>query len=331
MGENTKIEWAHHTFNPWIGCTKVSPACANCYAEAMMDSRLQHVEWGPNGTRRITSDANWRKPLAWNRRAERIGIRYRVFCSSLADVFEDWDGPMLLSDGSTATDSVTGKLLTMSDVRRRLFALIDQTPHLDWLLLTKRPENIGRFWMYPDGIHSPLCFWKNIWLGTSVENQKMAHKRIPELLSCSDLSPVRFLSCEPLLERVDLDPPMCLWHGQSGLTHGVCEECAKDNTEQNVFTGWWLPGIGASDNNVNWVIAGGESGPNARVSQPEWFRSLRDQCVDSGVPFCFKQWGEWAPDEDGAMVRIGKKAAGKLLDGEEWLQIPEVTRCESGV
>lgn len=159
MAENSKIEWTHHTFNPWMGCTKVSPACKHCYAERDMDHRYGKVAWGPNGTRVLTSDANWTKPLKWNREAESSGVRARVFCASLADLFEDWQGPILNNKGerlwidtASATwlfaskeDSERSELArqrgveagTMNDVRQRLFALIDQTPNLDWLLLTK--------------------------------------------------------------------------------------------------------------------------------------------------------------------------------------------------
>jgi protein gp37 len=124
MGENSKIEWTDHTFNPWIGCTKVSDGCKHCYAEALMDKRYGRVKWGPQGTRQRTSADNWRKPLQWNKQAVKEDKHYRVFCSSLADVFED--NPQL------------------TEWRADLFNLIAETPNLDWLLLTKRPENINR-------------------------------------------------------------------------------------------------------------------------------------------------------------------------------------------
>ena len=267
MAENTKIEWAHHTFNPWIGCTKVSPACMNCYAERDFDHRLGQVQWGPNGTRVLTSNENWAKPLKWNRDVQKqfevaqaqwvadccVGtksyperelhrFRKRVFCASLADVFEDWQGPIVNSKGerlwletasstwifASKEDSERSELArqrgvragTMADVRQRLFSLIDATPNLDWLLLTKRPENIrsmylsqhldggttGRIREFMDESESKDVnpyFRRNVWLGTSVENQEYADERIPELLKCRDLSPVLFLSCEPLLGPVN--------------------------------------------------------------------------------------------------------------------------------
>ena len=177
MSDGTKIEWTDHTFNPWMGCAKVSPGCKHCYAETLMDTRWGKVEWGVNGTRVRTSEANWKKPLAWNRRAEREGRRFRVFCASLADVFED------------RRDLV--------DWRTDLFALIEATPNLDWQLLTKRPENV--LWMAP--MHWRRDFPPNVWIGTSVEDQERAGERIPHLLKIP--AKVRFLSCEPLLGPVD--------------------------------------------------------------------------------------------------------------------------------
>lgn len=210
MGETT-IQWAHFSFNPWVGCQRVSPGCTNCYAEAYdrrvgglpkgqrKDPEVAELRWGPKAARVRTSDANWRKPLAWNEAARKAGERHRVFCSSLADVFED--------------------RFELEPWRLQLFDLIRQTPNLDWLLLTKRPENVRR--MISDAIDRTvttpwdtfavggwLQAWSdgrppaNVWLGTTVEDQKRTDERIPELLKVP--AAVRFLSCEPLLERVDL-------------------------------------------------------------------------------------------------------------------------------
>jgi protein gp37 len=326
MAENSKIEWTTHTFNPWIGCTKVSPACKNCYAERDFDHHYRKVKWGPHGTRVITSDANWRKPLAWNRKAAEDGIRPRVFCASLADVFEDWQGPIKHSNGRTmlvsygdggkhavyeGQSTYPGGLdwvdMRMSDVRHRLFDLIDATPNLDWLLLTKRPENILSMWDdMPRGF--PHKSRSNVWLGTSVENQEWADKRIPELLKCRELSPVLFLSCEPLVGPVDL---------------GFLDPCDHPRMSHR-DVGCWM--------DIDWVITGGESGPGSRPCDPGWFRSLRDQCAAASVPFHFKQWGEWGPEDTATpaqvnnatfhiypggerVFRVGKKNAGRLLDG----------------
>lgn len=190
-------------FNPWRGCTKVSRGCANCYAEAGSKRNPAVLGvWGDAGTRVIASESYWRLPLKWDRQAAKAGERRRVFCASLADVFED--RPELVSP------------------RQRLFRLIGDTPYLDWLLLTKRPENVLRMthdeWCPPvpghvsqnagDG-HS----WKwpsNVWLGVSVEDQQRADERIPILLQTP--AAVRFLSCEPLLGPLDLigsPDPLC--------------------------------------------------------------------------------------------------------------------------
>ena len=155
MAENTTISWASHTFNPWIGCQKVSDGCSSCYAEALMDTRFGKVQWGPDGERKLTSDANWRKPLAWNRKAAAAGERPRVFCASLADVFDN---------------------KAPEGARERLWQLIADTPNLDWLLLTKRPQNIARMLPYGWGDG-----WPNVWLGTSTENQEEYDRRWPIL------------------------------------------------------------------------------------------------------------------------------------------------------
>lgn len=305
MGENSGIEWTDHTFNPWMGCTRVSEGCRNCYAETMMDRRWGKVKWGPQGARVKTSAANWRQPLKWNREAEAAGVRRRVFCASLADVFEH--------KGDQRPD--------LHEWRSELWDLIIATPHLDWLLLTKRPENVVD--MVPEGWLDG--FPSNVWIGTSVEDQKTADERIPELLKVP--AAVLFLSVEPLLGPVDL------WGAQYAL---------PDGGRGSAFA--WGRG-------VNWVICGGESGPGARPMHPEWVRAIRDECEGAGVPLFFKQWGEWVAyhdndmgipvvDETGAMinigtkyhhapdgtrmVRVGKKKAGRLLDGCEWNEYPTV-------
>lgn len=345
MGERTEISWADATFNPWRGCMKVSPACANCYADTMSKRNPRTLGiWGPNGTRVRASAEMWGKPLKWNDKAQTAGERRRVFCASLADVFEDWDGPILNAHGDTLMICPNGHVdgsvwdvaprsiecsnecgadmrpMTMDDVRRDLFKLIDATPHLDWLILTKRPENIRRMWLAPRGEtgdrdwerwQHPLMYRDNCWLGVSVENQEYAYKRIPEVLTCRDMAPVLFLSCEPLLGPVYLD---------------VALSTGDDFVDKHFG---WL-------DQIDLVIAGGESGPNSRPSHPDWFCGLRDQCVEASVPFHFKQWGEWADahtckggdwpfyafDDGQPMARVGKKNAGRLLDGRTWDELP---------
>lgn len=160
MAENSKIEWCHHTHNPWRGCTRVSQECAKCYAETLSHRNPGTLGvWGPNGTRVFAAEATWREPLKWDRKAKDAGERHRVFCASLADVFEDWGGSVTGSNGNRlwwCHGSLSNSPLpsvgmekgcrwaTLDDVRSRLFDLIDETPNLDWLLLTKRPENIDR-------------------------------------------------------------------------------------------------------------------------------------------------------------------------------------------
>lgn len=174
--ENSPIAWTMHTFNPWIGCCEVSPACDNCYAAAW-DSRFEGGKrWGPHAPRRRTAESTWAQPLKWDRKAATLGIRHRVFCASLADVFDNHR--------------------SIPDLwRRDLWALIAATPNLDWLLLTKRPQNIGKYKWW-------LRSCKNIWLGATVENQEEAGRRIPHLTRHDEA--VTFLSCEPLLGPLDL-------------------------------------------------------------------------------------------------------------------------------
>jgi protein gp37 len=191
MAENSAIQWTDHTFNPWIGCAKVSAGCKHCYAETLMDTRYGRVEWGVNGTRSRTSDANWKKPLAWNRAAEKAGKPARVFCASLADVFED--RPELVP------------------WRSDLWALVERTPWLRYQLLTKRPENV--MGMVPESWRDG--FPPHVWIGTSVEDQAAADERIPHLLQIP--AKVRFLSCEPLIGPVDLKPQWL--HEHPGTLH----------------------------------------------------------------------------------------------------------------
>jgi len=197
MAENSSISWTDHTFNAWIGCHKVSPGCKFCYAEAYAE-RWGLAEWGPNSNRHLTADSTWAKPLAWNKTAQANNKRFRVFCSSLSDIMED--NPQV------------------SEWRNRLFALIEQTPHLDWLLLTKRPENYPRF--LPEKWQSN--FPHNVWLGTTICNQEEYDKKYPAFhnLLRTFLSPVYFVSFEPLLGPITLHSGAPNWSiigGESGF------------------------------------------------------------------------------------------------------------------
>jgi len=338
--KNSKIEWTDHTFNPWRGCTKVSPGCANCYAEAMSGRNPAVLgSWGPKGSRVIASESMWRQPVKWNLEARSERVRRRVFCASLADVF---GGPETMP---------AGEYRGVKAARARLLDLIADTPWLDWLLLTKRPENImpslreicGALDI--DGASDYLAEkWiageapSNVWIGTSMEDQAAADRRIPELLRIP--ARVRFLSMEPLLGPVDL-AGLAFWTDQDGQIVGV------EDRDPESFP------------HIHWVIVGGESGPRARPMHPDWARSIRDQCQQASVPFFFKQWGEWAPGsafrndaivmlDDGRtflqndiegmraadrnppfsklspkmMHRAGKQAAGREFDGRTWDEVP---------
>jgi protein gp37 len=318
--ENTNIEWCDHTFNPWQGCQKISPGCANCYAEAN-NARWNGgtaPNWGPGAPRLRTSTAYWRQPIVWDRNAAETAAglpegtaphRPRIFCASLADWLDD-------------AVPVRWRLDLLDIIRR--------TPHLDWLLLTKRPQNFvplltmarheamtlsqtndtvlaPRMATTAEWIHEwlhEIAVPANIWIGTSVEDQLRADERAPALLNIP--AKVRFLSCEPLLGPVNLEREF-------------------------------------RDGGIHWVIAGGESGRSARPMHPDWARGLRDNCTAAGVPFLFKQWGEFGPAPigdgpdlvtdavfkkcpafDGELWHLGKKAAGRTLDGREWNEFPTV-------
>ena len=299
MSANTKIEWADHTFNPWIGCTQVSPGCDHCYAKAW-DRRFavsgHAMHWGPGVARRRTSEANWQQPLKWDREAKAKGIRYRVFCASLADVF----------DNEVPTTW-----------RMDLFQLIADTSNLDWLLLTKRIGNVMPMCSGDSLMFDVIC--SRVWLGATIVNQEEADRDIPKLLATPAAK--RFLSMEPLLGAVDLTRVRMPLGGLSFAVINALHH--KDGLN-----------LGAPSLAIDWVIAGGESGPNARPMHPDWARSLRDQCQAAGVPFFFKQWGEWVSVsevagqgphhyfEDGATVRrVGKKTAGRQLDGRTWDEV----------
>lgn len=276
MAENSKISWCDHTFNCWVGCSKVSEACKHCYAEGWAKRTGQPNLW--QGERRRTSAANWKLPLKWQKEAEASGERARVFCASLADVFEDHPA-------------------IQDEWRNDLFKLIAATPNLDWLLLTKRPENAVAYlpWVdphvFPAGGAEP---WPNVWIGTTVENQQRADERIPQLLSTP--AAVRFLSCEPLLGPIDLTD--IGWSGSISKQRGPRGAVQQQNC--------------LSKYGIQWVIVGGESGPNFRPFDLDWARSLQKQCEAAGVAFHFKQHGGRTPD-----------AGGCLLDGKEYKAYPK--------
>jgi protein gp37 len=227
------------------------------------------------------SDNYWKQPLAWNAQALRLGERKRVFCASMADVFED--------------------RRDLDVHRERLWRLIELTPQLDWLLLTKRPHKVSDLAPYGD-------IWPdNVWLGATAENQRWLDKRMFELSALR--AKVLFLSCEPLLGALD-------------------------------FSRWIEDARRGDRRLVDWVIAGGESGPRSRAANPEWFTSIRDQCVHAGIKFHFKQWGNWRPvataevlgykaktlflsnGDKVVVANMGKKKAGRELHGVTWDEFP---------
>lgn len=255
MAERSGIEWTDATFNPWWGCARVSPACAHCYADTLA-RRYGHSLWEPGAGRRSLSEAHWKQPIRWNRQAERDGEPRRVFCASMADVFEDHP--------------------ELGGARSRLWSLIEETPWLQWQLLTKRIENVAA--MAPWGDAWP----DHVWLGVSVENSRFTY-RVDLLREIP--ARVRFISAEPLL--------------------GSLFEPAVRNRGPLALDG------------IDWLIAGGESGPRCRSTDMAWLRELRDACREHGVDFFFKQLG-------GHPDKRGKEKA--LLDGRLWRQVPSAPR-----
>lgn len=344
----SKIEWTDRTWNPLAGCTMVSRACEWCYAMRMAFRLEQMGQEKYKGTTRKTEGGKivWTGKINLDEKALLAPLKWkkpqRVFVDSMSDLFHE----------NVAFDFID-----------KVFAVMALTPHITYQILTKRYDrmeeyfNEGRFEnierlmnqlhdLYIKPLEQALYFEQevvemfplpNVWLGVTIENQKAADERIPPLLRCPAV--VRFVSCEPLVGPIDLKPFL------KGFPETVDEVVEYESTET-------LP------KKIHWVIAGGESGPNAEPSHPDWFRSLRDQCIAAGVPFFFKQWGEWVDSKhtegqqhqlakymwigrDGSkdrnlvspfpnetvhynlMVNTGKKAAGNLLDGQVWEQFPE--------
>lgn len=327
MGSHSKIEWTDHTFNPWIGCQKVSAGCDHCYAERM--GKRFGVKWGLDGERRLTK--TWRDPIRWHNRIQKQldkvpplfdespPLRPHVFCGSLCDVFE--------------ADHV------LDEWRDKLWELVEQTTNLCWLLLTKRPQNV---------LHSVPAAWHeawpdHVWVGTTVENQPMAERRLPYL--CAIPAPVLFISGEPLLGPISLtNVRFSPWTTMNVLEGTGISTRPGGQSVPNAFC-----------RAVGWVIAGGESGPGARPMHPDWARRIREDCSRTEVPFFFKQWGEYVenksldrladvfvgsdgrsyspqmrdamlPEDVTPMVRVGKKKAGNRLDGFRHLERPETIR-----
>lgn len=315
MAGDTNIEWATKVWNPVAGCTRVSEGCRNCYAFELHNRRHKAFQNGAKLPKQYAKPFN-EIQLFPDRLHEPLQWKkpQRIFVNSMSDLFHDDVPDWFLDEVFT----------TMAKAKQHTF-----------MVLTKRPERMKRYMdscqRGADEIGGKFP-WDNVWLGVSVENQKAADERIPLLLQTP--AAIRFLSCEPLLGPVDLKL------SDSALYH---------------MSNYWPPlseytRVGEL---INWVIVGGESGPNARPIHPDWVRSLRDQCVNAGVSFFFKQWGEWAEatpnnidfakqnyflnvdgqnftdlttdkhlPETAHMVMIGKKKAGRLLDRRTWDEFP---------
>jgi protein gp37 len=258
VGETTGIGWTDHTFSPWWGCAKVSPGCSNCYAETWA-GRWGHDVWGATKPRRVFGEKHWREPRKWNAEAEHTGVRRRVFCASMADVFEDHP--------------------TANVERPRLWELVADTPWLDWQLLTKRPENIMGATMLPWGWPLP-----NVWLGVSVEDQRRADERIPVL--CRVSAAVRFLSCEPLLGPLDLSDHLGLEWMDALRPPGAPVSFRGEG-------GWGAEMFASLRGDVggglDWAIIGGETGPHRRPMDVAWLADIADQCSTAGLAVFVKQ------------------------------------------
>lgn len=306
----SKIEWTEKTWNPIIGCDKVSEGCKNCYAMRMAWRLMHNPKTAAkyDGVAKKTEGGaiNWTGNLNFLSDVLTLPLRTKKptvwFVNSMSDLFHD-EVPNEWIDA--------------------VMQVIEHTPHHTYQVLTKRPGRMAAYfnayypYLYKKAGYKGL---ENLWLGVSVEHQKAADERIPHLLATP--AAVRFLSCEPLLGPVDI-AKAC---GTSAIAKGFSYLSFQE---------------------IQWVIVGGESGPNARPMHPDWARSLRDQCQAAGVPFFFKQWGEWVPElqiskellpsgffrvgcftnaeGEGAKIdtyKVGKKATGRMLDGREWNEVP---------
>ena len=334
MGKS-KIEWTEYTFNPWVGCAKVSPGCRGCYAQSHDIRWNKGVNWGEGAPRKFQSEKYWSKLWVWNASAKKKGIRERVFVASLADVFERHSDPAINTQ--------------MNLARQRLYGAIEECTNLIFLLLTKRPENIASMipgnWLEPDGLYkADSLFWgevpANVMFMTSIENQDQVAKRIPHLMRL----PAKIgLSVEPLIREVNLDRWLKEW-----LHCPVCNHISPSDewTKEYPFI-HYCPKCGEEDTyadqhrRIGWVIVGGESGKKARPMNIRWPLIVKSSCVKNRTSFMFKQWGEWygcfdshpvtedimnakevITFDDGENVsfsyKIGKKKAGRLLLGEQY-------------
>lgn len=339
---HTEIEWTHplgfvgETWNPTSGCTKVSPACAHCYAEKMSLRFKLAPAFTPKEHKIILHPERLETPLHWS-------LPRCVFVDSMSDLFHE-DIPFEFIDRC---------FLTMALTQRHLYQILTKRPERMRAYFHSVPERrilIDERWPLDD-----ICKWplSNVWLGVSAENQFWANARIPILLQIP--SALHFVSIEPQLGPIDL----------TEITHKFSRDlldelsALKDvKVEINALTGAWFDGWDRGhERHLGWIIAGGESGPMCRLSHPSWFRQIRDACQDAGIPFFFKQWGNYAPVQEAVpmeqvdfkvryaryhpgrilnetrpssptdvpMRRMTKKKAGALLDGREWREYPDLS------
>lgn len=270
----TKIEWCDETFNPWVGCAKISLGCEHCYAERDFGHRRGFAQWGEGKPRRRTAVANWLKPLRWNRKCEKDGTRLTVFSGSLCDIAD----PEVPQDW-------------FDDLMR----LVLGTPHLTWLLLTKRPFEL----------HTRMLEWfcepleKNLWLGVTVENQEMANKRITELLKIPAAG--YFVSMEPLLGPVNLHQVMIEHNGYPiGEIDALRGIYAFPHVEKGTAK--------EPCRKLDWAIVGGENGPGARPMDERWALNILEQCQNTSIPFLYKS--------------SGGREKNRTLAGQTWEQFP---------
>lgn len=336
MAEQTSIEWCHHTLNIFRGCAKVHVGCTNCYAEKNVGVKMNGITWGEvwqGGQRVVMADSGWEAPFKWARAAGRDGMRRRVFCSSLADVLEVPEMPPFQCLTTERRERVNAVRKDLDGARARLWDTIRKTaamdldypgptatprwerhldpyagiredaPGLDWMLLTKRPEN---WHLVPEDVR-PL-----VWLGTSISDQKTADEWVPRLLEAQGFR-YRFLSMEPLVGPVDL----------SGYFGGS-------------YVG--LPGDvvhGGYNHGISWCIVGGESGSKARPCHVEWVRSIVEQCRTAGVACFVKQIGSapvetrnlrgvtMAPRTSDVPMHLNSKKGGDMAEWPEDLRVRE--------
>ena len=366
MGDRTEISWTDATWNWLLGCTRVSDGCVNCYAETMAsrfsgpgkyyEGIAKRTKAGPRWTGKVVRAGAEKlfQPLSWTRPR-------MIFVNSMSDTFHE---------------KVPHEWIDCA------FAVMRLAPQHRYQVLTKRPDRARAYFTDPAmpdrveklvaaylrggrGKHAPIswvndgtgCYLGNAWLGTSIENEEAARKRLPDLLQTP--AAIRFVSLEPLLGPIDTERwfpspyqmmmrcTRCHWVGCSAPHRELCPQCET----QMIILG----------TRIDWAIVGGESGSGARPMHPAWPREIRDACLASGTPFHFKQWGAFKvgsdfdpcativdrlgrcwpisdregllgadprPIDPHAMLRVGKHKSGRELDGQEWLEMPTEMKDE---